>query len=132
MNNYSLPLFPLNVVVCPEGLLPLRIFRARYLDMVKNCLKNKSLFAVVTVLSERQTDSEGNFPFANVGTLVEILDADVTTVGLIMIRCIGQHRIKVDSFEQQEDGLVIGEVTDITNDIELPIPEDLKTLANGF
>lgn len=130
MNNYSLPLFPLNVVVCPGGLLPLRIFEARYLDMVKNCLKNKSLFAVVTVLPEGQTDSEGNFPFANVGTLVEILDADVTTVGLIMIRCIGQHRIKVDSFVQQEDGLVIGEVTDIPNDIELPIPEDLKNTSN--
>lgn len=130
MNNYSLPLFPLNVVVCPGGLLPLRIFEARYLDMVKNCLKNKTLFAVVTVLPEGQTDSESKFPFANVGTLVEILDADVTTVGLIMIRCIGQHRIKVDSFVQQEDGLVIGEVTDIPNDIELPIPEDLKTTSN--
>lgn len=110
--------------------MPLRIFEARYLDMVKNCLKNKSLFAVVTVLPEGQTDAESNFPFANVGTLVEILDADVTTVGLIMIRCIGQHRIKVDSFVQQEDGLVIGEVTDIPNDIELPIPEDLKNTSN--
>ncbi len=126
MNTYSLPLFPLNVVVCPGGLLPLKIFESRYLDMVRNCLRNKSSFAVVTVLPEGETDSEGNFPFANIGTLVDIIDADVSTVGLMMIRCLGSHRVKIDSFTQQADGLVIGEVTDITNDLVLPIPEYLQ------
>lgn len=126
MNTYSLPLFPLNVVVCPGGLLPLKIFESRYLDMVRNCLRNKSSFAVVTVLPEGETDSESNFPFANIGTLVDIIDADVSTVGLMMIRCLGSHRVKIDSFTQQADGLVIGEVTDITNDLVLPIPEYLQ------
>ena len=125
MNTYSLPLFPLNVVVCPGGLLPLKIFESRYLDMVRNCLRNKSSFAVVTVLPERETDSKGNFPFANIGTLVDIIDADVSTVGLMMIRCLGSHRVKIDSFIQQTDGLVIGVVTDIANDLVLPIPEYL-------
>ena len=126
MNTYSLPLFPLNMVVCPGGLLPLKIFESRYLDMVRNCLRNKSSFAVVTVLLEGETDSKGNFPFANIGTLVDIIDADVSTVGLMMIRCLGSHRVKIDSFTQQADGLVIGEVTDITNDLVLPIPEYLQ------
>ena len=130
MNNYSLPLFPLNVVVCPDGLMPLRIFEVRYLDMVKNCIRNKSPFAIVTILPDEQSSSKDNFPFANVGTLVEILDVDVTTIGLMLIRCVGQHRIKVNSFVQQDDGLVIGEVTDISNDIELSIPEDLKNTSN--
>lgn len=132
MNNYSLPLFPLNVVVCPGGLLPLRIFEARYLDMVSNCLRNQSSFAVVTVLPEGDTDPEGNFPFANIGTSVEISDADVTTIGLMMIRCVGYHRVKVNSFKQQSDGLVVGEVTDIANDVEMPIPEDLKIASNSL
>lgn len=123
--SYSLPLFPLNVLVCPEGLLPLRIFEARYLDMVKNCLRNQSSFAVVAVLPEGTTDSDGNFPFANVGTVVNIVEADVDTVGLMEIRCIGQHRVKVESFEQRADGLIVGQVADIPNDIEMPIPEDL-------
>lgn len=126
MNTYQLPLFPLNIVVCPGGLVPLRIFEARYLDMVKNCLKNNVSFAIVTILPEGETDQEGNFPFANVGTSVEITDTDVTTVGLMMIRCVGEHRVKIKSFTQQVDGLVIGEVSDIANDIELQIPEDLK------
>ena len=132
MNTYQLPLFPLNVVVWPEGLLPLKIFEARYLDMVRSCLRNQSSFAVVAVLPEGETDSDGNFPFANVGTLVSIVDAEVATVGLIMIRCIGQHRIKVESFIQQEDGLVIGQVTDIPNDIKMPIPEDLEDASRAL
>lgn len=129
MNTYSLPLFPLNVVVCPGGLLPLKIFEARYLDMVSNCLKNKSSFAIATILPEGETDPEGNFPFANIGTLVNIIDADVTIVGLMTINCMGHHRVKIDSFTQQPDGLVMGEVMDIPNDFLMPIPEDLNLSA---
>ena len=132
MNTYPLPLFPLNLVVCPAGFLPLRIFEVRYLDMVRNCLRNKSSFAVVSVLLEGETDQQGNFPFANVGTLLDIVDADVTTVGLMMIRCVGQRRVKIDSFTQQKDGLLIGEVNDIPNDLELPIPEDLQMTSIGL
>ena len=125
METYSLPLFPLDLVVCPNGRVPLKIFEARYLDMVRNCLRNKSSFAIVTILPEGETDPEGNFPFADVGTLVSIDEADVTTVGLMMIVCTGQQRVKVESFIQQPDGLIIGEVRDIPNDMFMPIPEDL-------
>lgn len=132
MKNCQLPLFPLNVVVCPGGILPLRIFEARYLDMVKNCLRNNSQFAVVTMLPEGETDPEGNFPFTKIGTSVEIIDADVSTVGLMNIRCVGHHRVKVHSFTQREDGLVIGDVSDIENDIEIPIPEDLEFCSSSL
>ena len=126
MNTYSISLFPLDVVVCPGGILPLKIFETRYLDMVRDCLRNKSSFAIVTILPEGETDAEGTFPFANVGTLVNIVDADVTTVGLMTINCVGQHRVKIDSFTQEADGLVIGEVRDIPNDLPMPTPEDLN------
>ncbi|MBC7698083.1 MAG: LON peptidase substrate-binding domain-containing protein [Bacteroidia bacterium] len=126
MNTYSLPLFPLDVVVCPGGILPLKIFEASYLDMVRDCLRNKSSFAIVTILPEGETDLEGNFPFANVGTLVKIVHADVSTIGLMMIRCVGHHRVKIESFTKPANGLVIGEVSDIPNDLPMPIPEDLN------
>ena len=124
--SFSLPLFPLDLVVCPGGFVHLKIFEARYLDMVKDCLRNKSSFGIVALMPEGTTDPEGNFPFANVGTLVDIVEADVDTVGLMMIKCVGRHRFLVESFTQREDALVIGQVTDIPNDIELPIPEDLN------
>ena len=34
----KIPLFPLNVVLFPEGELKLRIFEPRYIDMVSMCL----------------------------------------------------------------------------------------------
>ena len=98
--------------------------------MVRDCLRNKTSFAVVTILPEGETDPKGNFPFANIGTLVNIVDADVSAIGLIMIRCIGQHRVKIESFTQQPDGLVIGEVNDISNDVSIPVPEDLNPSVN--
>jgi Lon protease-like protein len=131
-STYSLPLFPLNVVVCPDGQMPLKIFEARYLDMVKKCLKNKSSFAIVAVLPQVGNKKGHLFPFEEVGTLVDIVDADVTTVGLMSIRCLGHHRIRVKSYKQQLDGLLIGEVVDIANDAVLPVPEDLEMTSHSL
>lgn len=131
-STYFLPLFPLNVVVCPDGLMPLNIFEARYLDMVKKCLRNQSSFAIVALLPQDENNKGHQFPFEEVGTLVEIVDADVTTVGLMSIRCIGHHRIKVKSYTQQADGLLIGEVVDIANDAVLPVPEDLEMTSQSL
>ena len=43
----SIALFPLNVVLFPEGPLPLRIFETRYVDMVRNCMREDTRFGVV-------------------------------------------------------------------------------------
>ena len=37
---YSLALFPLKTVLFPGGLLPLKVFEQRYIDMTKACLKD--------------------------------------------------------------------------------------------
>jgi len=56
MNSYKLPLFPLNVVVCPKGLINLRIFEARYLDMTKACLRENTSFGIIAVLPNDNKD----------------------------------------------------------------------------
>ena len=43
----ALPLFPLGTVLFPGGLLPLRIFEVRYLDMIGRCHKAGAPFGVV-------------------------------------------------------------------------------------
>jgi len=107
----------------------LRIFEQRYLDMVKSCLRNKTPFGIVAIAPEKTNKPDGNLPFASVGTIINIIEADVTTIGLIMINCIGQQRIKIHSFEQQSDGLIIGNLSEISNDLEIPIPDDLKIVS---
>lgn len=131
MQTYTLPLFPLKVVTCPEGLLPLRIFEARYLDMVRSCLRNNTSFGLVTVL-EADELVDAKLPFASIGSLLNIMDADVTTVGLMTVRCVAQHRIHVESYTTQADGLLIGQVSDVANDINVPIPEDLKSASSNL
>lgn len=125
MKPYLIPLFPLNLVICPDGLVPLKIFEPRYLDMVTNCVLNKTTFCIVAVLPEGETDTERNFPFANVGTVVEVIDADFKIPGLILIRCLGKHRVKITAYSQLDDGLLIGQAIDIENEKPTAIPPDL-------
>ena len=129
MKTYTLPLFPLNLVIFPEGLLPLRIFEARYLDMVKACIRNNTLFGVVAVYPNASPPlndmPHSTLPFAKVGTMFSIIDSDFSQPGLIMVRCLGYKRFRVKSASQQADGLWLGEVEELANDVELAIPEDL-------
>ena len=126
MNTYSIPLFPLPTVICPDGILPLKIYEARYLDMVKACLRGNNHFGVVTVLPEGSTDREGDWWFGDYGTVVKIIDADVPTPGLMTIRAQGLQRIHIKSFDKEPDGLIMGFVEEIPNDLPLSIPDDLK------
>ena len=133
MHTQSISLFPLNVVIFPEGLLPLRIFEMRYLDMVRNCLRNHTPFGVVAVLNDApSTRQDTRLPFALVGTSVNIIDADAPQTGLMMIRCLGQQRFQVKSARQQRDGLWIGEVEKIKNDVSMTIPDDLIATAGNL
>lgn len=126
MTLYPLPLFPLNLVMFPEGLLPLRIFEMRYLDMVRSCLRNNSSFGVVAIIVDAHSELKTDLPFAQVGTSFKIIDVDVTEPGLMNIRCLGQKRFNIRSAVQQDDGLWLGEVEDIENETSMTIPDDLK------
>lgn len=132
MKNYKLPLFPLSMVVCPKQLTSLRIFEARYLDMIKSCLRDKTSFGIVAVLPDAKNDKLDNLPLASVGTVMEILDADVTTVGIILVSCRGSNRFNIHDFSIQANGLVVGEVSDIDNDLPIPIPDDLKVVSENL
>ena len=123
MAHYEIPLFPLSVVVFPLGVLPLRIFEARYLDMVRDCLRNKTPFAVVTTGTDNNADP---LPFASIGTVCNIAEVDATEPGLMNIRCIGAKKMRVMSAAQQKNGLWIGQVEDYQPEPNMAIPEDLN------
>ena len=46
----EIALFPLNTVLFPGGSLPLRIFEARYIDLVRHCMRTGSGFGIVLIL----------------------------------------------------------------------------------
>ena len=61
----QIPLFPLNVVLFPEGELKLRIFEPRYIDMVSDCLRNDTGFGVCFIQEDNTLQ-----PFTKIGNNV--------------------------------------------------------------
>ncbi|NBO10148.1 MAG: peptidase S16 [Methylophilaceae bacterium] len=120
--NVKTPLFPLKVVLFPGGLIPLRIFEKRYVDMIRNCLRDDQGFGIVASIN---VGEENSFPFAKIGVRVKIIDTDVSQPGLFNIRCIAVEKISIISAKQQEDGLWIGDVHLLEPENEIPLPDDL-------
>lgn len=124
----ELPLFPLRAVLFPGGPLPLRIFEPRYLDMVSQCLRAQTGFAVV-LLGEGE-EAEAATSFAATGTEARIVDFDRLEGSLLGISCIGRERVRVVEAWREPDGLNRGRVLDIAADPVVPVPPDQAWLAD--
>ncbi len=137
-----LPLFPLGTVLYPGGLLPLRIFEVRYLDMIGKCHKNGAPFGVVSLTQGSEVrrvepgqpsgDGFALEEFNAVGTLATITAFSIPQPGLMVIRCEGAQRFKISNREKLKHGLWIADVTRLDEDMVVPIPEDLQATANAL
>ena len=63
----AIPLFPLSTVLFPGGPLKLRIFEARYIDMIGSCMREAAPFGVVLILEGSEAGAVAST--ATVGTL---------------------------------------------------------------
>jgi len=89
----DIPLFPLNTVLFPGGLLSLRVFERRYLDLVRDCARNGGGFGVCLILQGREV-GEAAVPAA-IGTLAHIVDFYTQPDGLLGICVNGGRRFHV-------------------------------------
>lgn len=99
----DIALFPLNTVLFPGGLLPLRIFETRYVDMVGGCMRAQGVFGVVLIVQGNDTSSAVSI--AGVGTSARIVDFQTQPDGLLGLLCRGERRFRVGQRRQQADGL---------------------------
>lgn len=139
---FSLPLFPLGTVLYPGGLLPLRIFEVRYLDMIGKCHKTGAPFGVVALTegSEVRKPENGNpsgdgfalEEFNAVGTLATIAEFAVPQPGLMVIRCEGAQRFQISNREKLKHGLWIADVTRLEEDMPVKVPDDLQASADAL
>ena len=101
----KLPLFPLHAVLFPGGLLRLKVFEARYLDLVSACLRNASPFGVVCLLQGNEAGpTQQGVRIEAVGTLARIDDADAQQPGILRVQCTGTQRFRVTAAPEQEAG----------------------------
>lgn len=113
-------LFPLNVVLFPDGPLPLRIFEARYLDMVRRCMREGENFGVVLIREGHEVGPAETF---DVGTLAQIVDFHQLSDGLLGLSCVGRQRFRIRSRDRQSDGLQVAEIDRLAPEPSLPVPE---------
>lgn len=113
----ELPLFPLGTVLFPDGLLVLKVFEARYLDMVAGCMRQQRPFGVVSLESGQEVGA-GRDPveLSSTGTLAQLIDVDSTQIGILEIRCRGLRRFVIESSRRQADGLWLAKVTERRDD----------------
>jgi Lon protease-like protein len=123
----TIPLFPLGVVLFPDGPLPLRIFETRYVDMVRSCLRNDAPFGVVQIRTPAETG--GSAQLYQQGTLARIVDFNPLPDGLLGITCRGSQRFQIIETQRQADGLLLGQVQLLPADPVLALPPDYEHLA---
>ncbi len=116
----ELPLFPLKTLLFPGGVLPLRIFEPRYLDMVSACLRTDGGFGVVAIHEGREAGGQPT-SIHPVGTLARIVDFNSLDDGLLGITCLGMQRLRVIGHRIQPDQLLLGQVLWLPDDPTLPL-----------
>ncbi|WP_241059302.1 LON peptidase substrate-binding domain-containing protein [Achromobacter xylosoxidans] len=129
----TIPLFPLSNALFPAGVLHLRIFEVRYLDMIRRCIADGTEFGVVALLAGNEVRSpEGQEVLADVGTLARIDAWDAPMPALLQLRCVGTSRFRLVSSQLAKYGLWMGEIEPIPDDPPLPVPAPLQPCADAL
>ena len=130
----SLPLFPLGSVLFPDGVLTLRVFEVRYLDMVRKCHQAGAPFGVVS-LTQGQEVRQAGAPeerFNDIGTLAVIEQLETPQPGLITVLCRGSQRFRITRRRHLPHGLWTADVDHIERDLTVPVPGDLKKASTAL
>ena len=123
----DLPLFPLGTVLFPGGLLPLRVFEQRYLEMAKDCLRESAPFGVCLIREGAEVGAPA-LP-ESVGCLASILHWDMQQLGLLQIVALGGQRFRILERRLQADGLARAHVELLPEEADAEVPQGLGTCA---
>jgi Lon protease-like protein len=130
-NSFSLPLFPLRTVLFPGGLLPLKVFEQRYIDMVKACIKDGAPFGVVLITRGDEVATSPSDPpeFVRIGTLARIVDWEMPQLGILHVMTTGGDRFQVKRHAVEASSLVVADATKIEAEATSALPDDCAPLA---
>lgn len=95
-----LPLFPLGHVLLPGSPLPLRVFEERYRELMKDVAGpgGTRQFGVVALSAGLEVESAltvGEQEFARVGTVAEIMEAQLNADGYGALVAVGSRRFRI-------------------------------------
>ncbi len=116
----QIPIFPLGSILYPGGVLALKIFEDRYMQMAKASLKMSTPFGIALI----REGAEVGAPAVPepVGTLATIDDWDMPQLGILQVRVLGGTRFRIVSSTINPVGLIIADVEEIADDITETTP----------
>ena len=101
-------LFPLGTVLFPEGVLPLKVFEQRYIELTKACLRDNTPFGVCLIREGREVGAAA-VP-ENVGCLATIAQWDMPQFGLFHLVARGGQRFRLRETRVGANQLISAEV----------------------
>jgi len=123
----DIPIFPLQTVLFPGGVLPLRLFEARYLDMLSECLRMQRGFGICAIRSGAETGRAADC-YA-IGTLVRILDFDRDDDNLLNIVVQGERRFRIVARRVMPNQLLRAEVAWLDDSSDCALAAQYHSLA---
>ncbi len=123
-----LPLFPLKTVLFPGGVLPLRVFETRYVDMVRERMKAGAPFGVIAIRAGGEVGQAAT-PHA-VGTFAHIVEWDMPEFGVLLLNTQGGERFRIietrtlpsQLLEARTEVLAADDATDAATDAGEALP----------
>ena len=120
----DIPLFPLGTVLFPGGLLPLKIFEQRYLEMAKSCLRASTPFGVCLIREGSEVGAPATHE--DLGCLARITQWDMQQLGLLQLVAQGGERFRVRATRIRNDGLILADIEILAEEADAPIPEKFR------
>lgn len=111
----------------PGGLLPLRIFEQRYMDMAKGCMRDELSFGVCLIRSGEEVGAPATPE--DVGCFARIVQWDMQQLGLLQITARGEERFRILERWTLANGLTRARVETIPADSDAPLPDEFLACA---
>jgi uncharacterized protein len=123
----EIPIFPFGTVLFPGGMLPLRIFEQRYLEMTKVCIRDNAPFGVC-LIREGQEVGDPAVPHT-VGCTAHILRWDMPHLGLFHLMTEGGSVFRILEQWSSRTGLLHAQVELQAPAPDVTLPEAFQPLA---
>jgi uncharacterized protein len=120
----NMTIFPLGTVLFPGGVLPLRIFEARYVDMVRDCMRNDEPFGVCLITEGKEVGVAAEHE--SVGCAARIVNFDKEPSGILSLRTLGEKRFNILSKNITPQGLIKADVEWLSNETDAKVPTEMR------
>ncbi len=122
----NVPIFPLSTALFPEGVLSLRVFETRYLDMVSSCLKQDVPFGVCMIADGYEVG--GAARCYQIGTLAKIVNWEQSKGEVLQVEVLGCQRFKILDSKVSKQNLITATIKIMDEKPVVAVPNELFKL----